>query len=255
MSKSEIIFGIHAVQQVLTSTPDRILEAWALEGRQDKRLQTLLVAFEQFALNFNLVQRKTLDKLSQQGQHQGVVIRCKTMPVLNENDLTNLVNNLKKPAFLLILDEVQDPHNLGACFRSADAAGVDAIIVPKNKACGLSPTVHKVACGAVSTVPFIQVTNLARTLQWLKKQNIWLIGSSSQAKKWVYEVDFTVGIALIMGAEATGLRRLTEEYCDELVKLPMLGTVESLNVSVATAVCLYEVVKQRFTETPYCTKC
>lgn len=246
MSKSETIFGIHAVQQVLSTDPSRILEAWILEGRHDKRLQTLLGEFAPLGLTVNTVQRKTLDKLSQQGQHQGIVVRCKSQAILNENDLQQLIERLDKPAFLLILDEVQDPHNLGACFRTADAAGVDAIIVPKNKACGLSPTVHKVACGATTTIPFIQVTNLARTLQWLQKQNIWLIGTSDQAQKWIYEVDFTAHIALVMGAEGTGLRRLTEEYCDDLVKLPMLGAVESLNVSVATGICLYEVVKQRF---------
>ncbi|MCV6636835.1 23S rRNA (guanosine(2251)-2'-O)-methyltransferase RlmB [Candidatus Albibeggiatoa sp. nov. NOAA] len=248
MSKPETIFGIHAVQQVLESDPMRILEIWVLEGRHDKRLQTVLEALTPLGLTINQVQRKTLDKLSQQGQHQGIVVRCKAQPVLNENDLQKIVERLDKPAFFLILDEVQDPHNLGACFRTADATGVDAIIVPKNKACGLSPTVHKVACGAATTIPFIQVTNLARTLQWLQKQNIWVIGTSDHAQKWIYDVDFTANIAMVMGAEGTGLRRLTEEHCDELVKLPMLGSVESLNVSVATGVCLYEVVKQRLNQ-------
>ncbi|WP_353570215.1 23S rRNA (guanosine(2251)-2'-O)-methyltransferase RlmB [Candidatus Albibeggiatoa sp. nov. BB20] len=245
MSKVDTVFGIHAVQKILDSDPIRILEIWVLEGRHDKRLQPLIRELEKLGLTLNTVQRKTLDKLSQEGQHQGIVIRCKALPALSENDLQPLIDRLEKPAFFLILDEVQDPHNLGACFRTADAAGVDAIIVPKNKACGLSPTVHKVACGAATTIPFIQVTNLARTLQWLQKQNIWIIGTSDQAKKWVYEIDFTANIALVMGAEDTGLRRLTEEHCDELAKLPMLGSVESLNVSVATGICLYEVVKQR----------
>jgi len=245
MSKPETIFGIHAVQQVLESDPLRVLEVWVLEGRHDKRLQTVLEQLTPLGLSINTVQRKTLDKLSQQGQHQGIVIRCKAQPALNENDLQKLLAQLDKPAFFLVLDEVQDPHNLGACFRTADAAGVDAIIVPKNKACGLSPTVHKVACGAATTIPFIQVTNLARTLQWLQKNNVWVIGTSDHAQKWIYETDFKSNIALVMGAESTGLRRLTEEHCDELVKLPMLGSVESLNVSVATGICLYEVVKQR----------
>ena len=245
MSKPETIFGIHAVQQVLESDPLRVLEVWVLEGRHDKRLQTVLEQLAPLGLTMNTVQRKTLDKLSQQGQHQGIVIRCKAQPVLNENDLQKLLEQLDKPAFFLVLDEVQDPHNLGACFRTADAAGVDAIIVPKNKACGLSPTVHKVACGAATTMPFIQVTNLARTLQWLQKNNVWVIGTSDHAQKWIYDTDFKSNIALVMGAEGTGLRRLTEEHCDELVKLPVLGSVESLNVSVATGICLYEVVKQR----------
>ncbi|MEK7990057.1 MAG: 23S rRNA (guanosine(2251)-2'-O)-methyltransferase RlmB [Thiotrichaceae bacterium] len=245
MSKPDTIFGIHAVQQILSSDPIRILEVWVLDGRHDKRLQSLIRELEPLGLSLNRVQRKTLDKLSEEGQHQGIVVRCKAKAALNENDLEQLLERLEKPAFLLVLDEVQDPHNLGACFRTADAAGVDAIIVPKNNACGLSPTVHKVACGAATTIPFIQVTNLARTLQWLQKQNIWIIGTSDQAKKWVYDIDFKGNIALVMGAEDTGLRRLTEEHCDELGKLPMSGSVASLNVSVATGICLYEVVKQR----------
>jgi 23S rRNA (guanosine2251-2'-O)-methyltransferase len=245
MSKPDTIFGIHAVQQILNSDPIRILDVWVLEGRHDKRLQALIRELEPLGLSLNKVQRKTLDKLSEQGQHQGIVIHCKAQAALNENDLQQLIERLEKPAFLLILDEVQDPHNLGACFRTADAAGVDAIIVPKNKACGLSPTVHKVACGAAATMPFIQVTNLARTLQWLQKQNIWIIGTSDQAEKLIYDIDFTGNVALVVGAEDTGLRRLTGEHCDELGKLPMLGSVESLNVSVATGICLYEVVKQR----------
>ncbi|HGX92090.1 MAG TPA: 23S rRNA (guanosine(2251)-2'-O)-methyltransferase RlmB, partial [Candidatus Tenderia sp.] len=147
--------------------------------------------------------------------------------------------------FLLILDGVQDPHNLGACLRSADAAGVDAVIVPKDKAAGLTPVVRKVACGAAESVPFYQVTNLARTLRELQELGVWLVGAAGEADTTVYQADLKGSLAIVMGAEEKGLRRLTREHCDSLIKIPMAGTVESLNVSVATGICLFEAVRQR----------
>jgi 23S rRNA (guanosine2251-2'-O)-methyltransferase len=163
----------------------------------------------------------------------------------NEDDLFNLLESLYEPPFLLVLDGVQDPHNLGACLRSADAAGIHAIIAPKDRAVALTETVRKVACGAVEQLPFVTVTNLARTLNGLKEAGLWLVGTADNARETLYDVDLTGPLALVMGAEGKGLRRLTRECCDFLVHIPMAGSVECLNVSVATGVCLFEAVRQR----------
>jgi 23S rRNA (guanosine2251-2'-O)-methyltransferase len=164
---------------------------------------------------------------------------------LGEGALDDLLDRLDGPPLLLILDGVQDPHNLGACLRTSDAAGVSAVIVPRDRAAGLSPTVRKVASGAAESVPLIQVTNLARTLRWLRERGIWVIGTDDQATKSAYQVDLKGPLAIVLGAEGAGVRRLTRENCDDLVSLPMLGVVESLNVSVAAGVLLYEAVRQR----------
>ena len=160
-------------------------------------------------------------------------------------DLMALIESLDHPPFLLILDGVQDPHNLGACLRSADAAGVDAVIVPKDKAVGLTPVVRKVACGAAESVLFYQVTNLARTMRELQQAGVWLVGAAGEAESDVYDVDLKGALGLVLGAEEGGLRRLTREHCDNLIKIPMLGTVESLNVSVAAGICMFEALRQR----------
>ena len=165
--------------------------------------------------------------------------------MLDESDLLELVDKTKNPPFLLILDNVQDPHNLGACLRSADAAGVHAVVIPKDRSVGVTETVRLVACGAAESVPIAQVTNLARVLTQLKKSGLWIVGTTDTAEKTLYEVDLTGPIAMIMGSEGKGLRRLTSEHCDFLVRIPMVGSVESLNVSVATGVCLFEALRQR----------
>jgi 23S rRNA (guanosine2251-2'-O)-methyltransferase len=165
--------------------------------------------------------------------------------MLDEGDLLDLVEGLGRPAFLLILDGVTDPHNLGACLRTADAAGVDCVVAPRDRAVGLTPVVRKVAAGAAETIPFAQVTNLARTLESLKQAGVWVVGTAGEATDELYTVDLTGPLAVVMGAEGDGMRRLTRETCDRLVRLPMAGGVESLNVSVATGVVLYEAVRQR----------
>ena len=164
--------------------------------------------------------------------------------------LLQFVEQSEQPSLILVLDGVTDPHNLGACLRSADAAGVHAVVVPKDKSADLSPTVRKVACGAAEVVPFVRVTNLSRTLEALKERGVWLFGAAGEAEKSIYDNDLTGSMALVMGAEGAGLRRLTREHCDHLVKLPMAGSVSSLNVSVATGVCLFEAVRQRAEQTP-----
>lgn len=164
---------------------------------------------------------------------------------LDENGLLSLVGRLERPAFLLILDNVQDPHNLGACLRSADAAGADAVVVPKDRSVGLTETVRHVACGAAEHIPFAVVTNLARTLRQLKEAGVWLVGTTHDTEKLIYDVDLAGPIGIVMGSEGKGLRRLTAEHCDFLARIPMLGSVDCLNVSVATGICLFEVVRQR----------
>lgn len=246
MSKhDEYIFGLHSVQHVLQQDISRIKEVWVQDTRRDVKLQNLLEQLQQQGVTLQIVPKKTLDKLAHSEHHQGILLRCQAIPAQTEDDLEQLLATLTVPAFLLVLDEVQDPHNLGACLRTADAAGVHAVIVPKNRSCSLTATVRKVASGAAETMPVIQVTNLARTLRWLQEQGVWLVGAVAEAEKGLFETQLTGAIALVMGAEGTGLRRLTQETCDQLVKIPMLGSVESLNVSVATGICLYEIVRQR----------
>ena len=246
MSKhDEYIFGLHSVQHVLQQDISRVIEVWVQDSRRDAKSQALIDLLQQQGFTLQVVPKKTLDKLAHSEHHQGIVLRCHPLPVQTEETLADLLATLTVPPFLLVLDEVQDPHNLGACLRTADAAGVHAVIIPKNRSCSLTATVQKVASGAAETVPVIQVTNLARTLRWLQEQNVWLVGAVAEAEKGLFETKLDGAIALVMGAEGTGLRRLTQETCDQLVKIPMLGSVESLNVSVATGVCLYEIVRQR----------
>ena len=243
---SHYIYGLHAVQAVLQREPESVSQLWVENSRRDEKVKKLL----QLAYDANIkplrVSRDELNKLvGETANHQGVVAMSRETPAGKEKDLRKLLENLTEPAFLLILDGVQDPHNLGACLRTADAAGVHAVIAPKDKATGLTAVVRKVASGAAETVPFIQVTNLARTLRELQQAGIWLIGTSLETEQNLYQADLTGPLGLVLGAEGTGLRRLTAENCDLLVKLPMLGTVQSLNVSVSAGICLYEAVRQR----------
>ena len=245
MSKSELIYGIHAVEATLENNPERIIEVYALKGRQDDRMLPIIQGLQRLGVSVQFMQRKALDDKSDGGQHQGIIARVKSAPVLNEGDLDDILKANDGNVFLLILDGVTDPHNLGACLRSADAAGVHAVVVPKDKSASLTPTVRKVACGAAESIPLIQVTNLARTLRELQEAGVWLYGAAGEAEQSVYETKLTGPVALIMGAEGAGLRRLTREHCDGLINLPMAGSVSSLNVSVATGICLFEVVRQR----------
>lgn len=238
------IFGVHAVSSLLDAAPERIIRLYVLDGRDDQKLQALLRKAQGLDVAVARKDRKALDQLTDGAVHQGVVAECKEAPQLREDDLEALLQ--KNPApFLLILDGITDPHNLGACLRTADAAGVHAVIAPKDRSAALNPTVRKVACGAAERVPFISVTNLARTLRLLKENNVWVIGTAGEASDSLYQVKLTGPLALVMGAEGEGMRRLTREHCDQLVNIPMFGSVSSLNVSVATGVCLFEAVRQR----------
>ncbi|STQ78534.1 23S rRNA (guanosine-2'-O-)-methyltransferase RlmB [Hafnia alvei] len=189
--------------------------------------------------------RQWLDEKVEGAVHQGIIARVREGRQYQENDLPALLENLEQPPFLLILDGVTDPHNLGACLRSADAAGVHAVIVPRDRSAQLNATAKKVACGAAETVPLIRVTNLARTMRFLQEQNVWIVGTAGEADHNLYQSKMTGPMALVMGAEGDGMRRLTREHCDELISIPMAGSVSSLNVSVATGICLFEAVRQR----------
>ncbi len=241
------LFGLHSVQAALDYSPKKIHQAWVDSGRQDKRLIQAIEDLAALGITPEKVDRKRLDRLADNNNHQGIVIEVEMPGELSESDLKTAVENLSETqtALFLVLDNVQDPHNFGACLRTADATGVQGVIITKDNATGITPTVCKVASGAAETVPVYQVTNLARTLRWLKGEGLWIMGAAGETAQTVYTADFTVPMALVVGAEGKGLRRLTKEQCDVLVSVPMLGQVESLNLSVATGVLLYEAVRQR----------
>jgi len=239
------IFGLHAAQSALDYSPKKIQSAWVDQKRQDERLQGIIKGLRSRGISVEKADRKKLDNLSKGGNHQGIVLEVEMPAMLSEDQLKSAVEKAEQMPFWLILDHVQDPQNLGACLRIADAAGVQGVIVTKDQAVGITPTVCKVASGAAETVPVYQVTNLSRTMTWLKEQGIWIAGAAGEAEKNIYQTDVNMPIALVMGAEEKGLRRLTREQCDFLVKIPMQGSVDSLNVSVAAGVMIYEIFRQR----------
>lgn len=238
------IFGLHAVQSVLEHRIEAVLSLRLHSGRQDKRLDRLRSLAAAAGVAVEHVDTAGLDKLANGLVHQGVAALIKGGSLWQEQDLPGLVESAATP-FLLVLDGVQDPHNLGACLRTANAAGVQAVIAPKDRSVGLTPVVRKVACGAAEVTPFIQVGNLGRTLRQLKEQGVWLYGLSDKADDNLYNTDLRGPAALVLGAEGSGLRKLTAELCDFALSIPMMGSVSSLNVSVATGLCLYEVLRQR----------
>ncbi len=245
MSADQVIFGLHAVHSLLQCNAKLVLELKVAEQRSDARLSEVVALAERSNITVSRVARDDLDGLSKGARHQGVVALCKQIPNYHEKDLPFLLDTIEVPPLLLILDGVTDPHNLGACLRSADAAGVHAVIAPKDKAASLNATVRKVACGAAENIPFFQVTNLARTLRMLQERAIWLVGTAGEAENTLYQADLKGALAIVMGSEGKGLRRLTREHCDLLIHIPMNGSVSSLNVSVATGICLFEAVRQR----------
>ncbi|MCC5854658.1 MAG: 23S rRNA (guanosine(2251)-2'-O)-methyltransferase RlmB [Idiomarina sp.] len=247
MSKKEDVYGIHSVQAILTHYPERVTELFIQKDREDGGHEQIVKLAHQAGVRPQYCQRKTLDQRVSEGNHQGVLVVVTPAPQLTENDLPALIENAKGPALVLVLDQVTDPHNLGACLRTADAAGVTAVIVPKDKSARLNGTVRKVASGAAEVVPFVAVTNLARALRELQQLGVWVMGTAGEATTSLYDSKLTGPVAIVMGAEGAGMRRLTRDMCDELMAIPLQGTVSSLNVSVATGVCLFEVVRQRGT--------
>ena len=238
-----MIFGFHAVTARLRHEASSIEEIYVDATRHDRRMQELLRAAESAKVRIIQADDQRLNGMVGTRRHQGVVAKAGELSLAR--NLDELLDAIEGPPLLLVLDGVTDPHNLGACLRVADGAGAHAVIAPKDRAVGLNATAAKVASGAADTVPYITVTNLARTMRELKERDIWLIGTTDDADKTLYEADFSGPAALVMGSEGEGMRRLTRENCDVLVSIPMHGAVESLNVSVASGVCLFEARRQR----------
>jgi 23S rRNA (guanosine2251-2'-O)-methyltransferase len=245
MSSGELLFGINTVEAALTHDPKNILELYIEADSHNARLKELSEKAREAGVKPHARDKAALDKMTGGARHQGAVARYKTPPPRAENELYALVENAQKDTLLLVLDGVTDPHNLGACLRSAEAAGVTAVVVPKDRAAGITPTVRRASSGAADRVPFFAVTNLARTLKALKDKGVWLAGLEGESKQSLYDLDLKGPLAIVMGSEGEGMRRLTAEACDWLVHIPMKGAVESLNVSVATGVTLFEALRQR----------
>ncbi len=243
MSSPKILYGFHAVGVRLKTAPASILDIYYDASRRDARMRQFIERAKEAGVRLIEADGLRLSKLAGSHGHQGVAARVE--PVEQVHSLDDLLDALVEPPLLLVLDGVTDPHNLGACLRVADGAGAHAVIAPKDHAVGLNATVAKVASGAAETVPYFMVTNLARTLGELKERNIWCIGTSDDAPQTLYQSDLKGPTALVLGAEGQGMRQLTRKTCDALVSIPMKGGVESLNVSVASGVCLYEALRQR----------
>jgi len=246
MAAEQILAGFHAVVARLRHAPASVRALYVDGARRDKRMQTLIAQAQAAGVSPLAVPSARLDGLSQNLRHQGVVALAEAQPLAGDLDacLDDVEASGGTP-LVLVLDGVTDPHNLGACLRTADAAGVHAVVAPRDRAVGLSSVARRVSCGAAETVPYFMVTNLARTLRQLKARDVWVVGTDDAAPASLHAVDARRALAWVMGAEGEGMRRLTRETCDELVNIPMCGSVESLNVSVASAVCLYETVRQR----------
>ncbi len=245
MSSGELLFGIHSIDAALTHDPKNILELYFETNSDNPRVKELSERARELGLKPHSRDRAALDRMTGGARHQGAVARYQAPPPRAEAELYALVEKAEKGALLLVLDGVTDPHNLGACLRSAEGAGVTAVIVPKDKAAGITPTVRRASSGAADRVAFFAVTNLARTLKALKERGVWLVGLEGEAEQDFYKLDLTGPLAIVMGSEGEGMRRLTAESCDFRARIPMRGDVESLNVSVATGVTLFEALRQR----------
>ena len=245
MAEGEWVAGLHGVRAALLHGADAVVGVWYDSGRRDRRLHDLLTLARQARVPLHPVERAELDRLSRGANHQGAAAQVLIPAALDESALERLLDGLTGPPLLLVRDGVQDPHNLGACLRAADGAGAQAVVAPRDRSVGLTPTVCKVASGAAGQVPYVQVTNLSRCLERLRERGVWVVGCAGEAAASLYAVDLAGPLALVLGGEANGLRRLTREHCDELVSLPMRGQVESLNVAVTAGVVLYEALRQR----------
>ena len=243
MKQKEWIFGFHAIEAALDE--GEILQVVIDKTRRDKRMNELLEKAYAKSVVVNYGDGRLLDETADDVRHQGIMAEVLVRAPENEDFIYNLLESIDHPPFLLILDEVQDPHNVGACLRTAEAFGIDAVIVPKDNSCGLTPIVRKVSSGSSERMPFVEVTNISRFLEAIKAQGIWTYGLAGGGEGTVYSTDFRGPVAIVMGSEGKGLRRLTEKQCDFIVKIPMEGKIESLNVSVATAVTLGEAYRQR----------
>ncbi len=244
-NKRHLVYGLHAINAVLLRSPERLLELWLAQPRDDARARELKQNAEAAGVHVHLATADALAKLAGDVNHQGAVAAVRPLKPWNEDDLADALQGLAEDAFLLVLDGVTDPHNLGACLRTAEACGVHAVILPKDRSATVDGVVRKVAAGAAEFVPVASVTNLARTLDTLKRAGIWVVGLDGESAQTLYGADLKRPLALVLGAEGAGMRRLTRERCDFVVRIPMIGQVESLNVSVAAGVALFEARRQR----------
>jgi 23S rRNA (guanosine2251-2'-O)-methyltransferase len=243
MAETRVIYGFHAVTSLLRQSPDRVKDLYLDAARDDRRMHELVKAAEQRGARVMRVDGKRLDGMTHGARHQGVAARIEIARL--PTHIEDVLDGLEEPALVLILDGVTDPHNLGACLRVADGMGVHAVVAPKDRAAGLTAAVSKVASGAAETVPYITVTNLARAMRELKERGVWIIGADERATDELYAARLAGPLAWVFGAEGEGMRRLTREHCDGLVRIPMLGSVKSLNISVSAAICLSETRRQR----------
>lgn len=241
----QFVYGVHAVSALFANPHRTIYKLFISQDRMDKRVYDLLDKALQANVRVEKLTTQEMNRRFADFTHQGVVATASALPDYNDSHLLSLLESSKTPALILILDGVTDPHNLGACLRTADATGVDFVVIPKDKNASVTPVVSKVACGAAESVPLVRVTNLVRSMEVLKTQGVWIYGAAGEASQSLYQTDCNGAMAIVMGAEGEGLRRLTREHCDGLFSLPMSGSVDSLNVSVATGVSLYEVLRQR----------
>ena len=245
MSKSIIIFGFHSIQAQLDSNPECILKVFTLDNRNDKRLNSIISQLNNLGINTQQFAKQQLDKLTKNQTHQGIAAEILLPTLPNQDALMHYVSKLEKISLVLILDSIQDPRNLGACLRSANAAGADCVVINKDGSAPINALVHKTSAGALNQLKIFQVTNLSRTIKALKDQNIWVVGLDGATDQSLYQIDLTTPTAIVMGAEGSGLRKLTKQSCDQLAMIPMQGNVESLNVSVATGIALFEASRQR----------
>lgn len=244
-SKRNFVYGLHAVNAALERAPERVLELWIVETRDDARTRELKDCAERVGVHVHSVSGDALAKLVGDVVHQGAAVAMRPLKAWDEHDLTEALGQLTVDPLLLILDGVTDPHNLGACLRTADAAGVHAVVIPKDRSASVDGVVRKVAAGAAEFIPVVAVTNLARALEVLKERGIWVVGTDGEAEQTLYSADLKRPLAMVLGAEGGGMRRLTKDKCDFLVRIPMAGHMPSLNVSVAAGIALFEALRQR----------
>ena len=247
MSKSIHIHGFHSVESILDSNPESILSIYIQAGRDDNRVNNLIITLNELKISFTHVDKIKLERLAKGETHQGIVAEIILPPLPGEDALIESIKKISGNPLVLVLDSIQDPRNLGACLRSANAAGVDCVVVNKDGSSPINAVVHKTSAGAINTLKIFQITNLTRTIKALQDNGLWVIGLDGKAETVIYDVNLSEATAIVMGAEGKGIRQLIKKTCDQLVSIPMIGSVQSLNVSVATGVALFESKRQRKT--------
>ena len=245
MSKSINIFGFHSIESLLKTNPELIIKVFVQINRKDKRANDLINILSSQKIIFSLTDRNDLDRMAKGEVHQGVISEVILPPLLNEESLLKSISDITSNPLILVLDSIQDPRNLGACLRSANAAGVDYVVINKDGSAPINALVHKTSAGAINSLKIFHITNLSRAIVNMQKRGVWVIGMVGTSKSTIYDVNLTDATAIVMGSEGKGVRRLIKETCDQIVTIPMSGNIESLNVSVATGIALFESKRQR----------